>query len=117
MGDTWSNFITLTPFYNGVYNAQVSANHKLTGLEYFGGNPAAKIESSMDGDASVILQGVASRVHFKGTRITYFDYVKGRLLHSVDTVTADFGGGGGNGPAATGATGTALNMTIVTAVK
>ncbi|HEY3413224.1 MAG TPA: hypothetical protein VGM51_09225 [Armatimonadota bacterium] len=120
VGDTWSNFLTITPFYNGVTSAQVSANHKLTGLEYYGGRPAAKIESSMDGDASVTLQGVSSKIHFKGTRITYFDYVKGRLLHSVDTLSADFGSGAGNNPVAgagSGASGGALNMTIVTAAK
>lgn len=119
VGDTWSNFLTITPFYSGVTSAQVSANHKLTGLEYYGGRPAAKIESTMDGDASVTLQGVASKIHFKGTRITYFDYVKGRLLNSVDTLSADFGGGGGNNPMApnSGSSGGALNMTIVTSAQ
>jgi hypothetical protein len=121
VGDTWSNELTITPFYNGVTSAQVAATHKLSGLEYYGGHAAAKIESSMDGDANVNLQGVSGKVHFKGTRVTYFDYVKGRLLHAVDTLTADFGGasvGGGNPLANSGGGGgAAMNMTIVTAVK
>ena len=120
VGDSWSNFVTITPYYSGVTSAQVSANHKLTGLEYYGGRPAAKIESTMDGDASVTLQGIPSKIHFKGTRTTYFDYVKGRLLTSVDTLSADFGGGAGSNPMngqGGGSSSGALNMTIVTSAK
>lgn len=117
VGDTWTNDLTITPFYNGVTNAQVAATHKLAGLEYFDGRAAAKIESTMDGDAKVKLQGVDGKVHFKGTRVAYFDYVKGRLLHAVDTLTADFGGASGNPLANTGQSTGTMNMTIVTATK
>lgn len=119
VGDTWSNDITITPFYNSITSAKVSATHKLSGLEYYGGNPAAKIESTLDGDATVTAQGVESKIHFKGKRVSYFNYVKGRLLHAVDTLTADFGGasGGGNPLANSGSSAGNINMTIVTAAK
>lgn len=117
IGDTWSNQVTITPFYNGVANAQVSANNKLVGLEYYGGSPAAKIESTIDGDATVSMQGVESKAHFKGTRITYFDYVKGRLLASVDTLTADFGGGAASNPGGNSSSAGEMNMVITTSAK
>jgi hypothetical protein len=119
IGDSWSNQLTITPFYNGVTNAQVAANHKLIDLEYYGGSPAAKIESTIDGDANINLQGVEGKAHFKGTRVTYFDYTKGRLLHSVDTLTADFGGSSSSGPMSSGnnTSGGAMNMVISTSAQ
>ncbi|HEY3266765.1 MAG TPA: hypothetical protein VGM37_07560 [Armatimonadota bacterium] len=125
IGDTWNNDITITPYYQGVTSASVAGTHKLVGLEYYGGRPAAKIESTYDGDATANVSGQDIKVHFKGTRTTFFDYMRGRLLRAEDTVSTDFGVPGSSAPTgnpyagggSTPGSGSSASLTIITAAR
>jgi hypothetical protein len=103
LGDTWTNTLQITPYYNGIQTLGILATHKLDSFEYYLGKPAAKIVSTYDGSTTATIQGTPTPVKVSGTRITFFDHVRGRLLRSEDIATLEIGtpAGPGAGPGAT----------------
>lgn len=119
VGDSWDSGITITPYYQGVQSATINGHNTLTGFEYFHGRPVARIDSTYDGSADVVVAGGQSSVSFRGKRVSYFDHVAGRLLRAEDTLTANFNAAtatpGGYPGGDTGVPG--VDMTIVTVAQ
>jgi len=138
VGDSWSSEITIHPYYNGVQSATIAANNTLVGFEYYNGRPSARIESTYDGTAQIGANiapggvppsnpfpgagpavgpaGPTASANFRGTRVTWFDHVNGRLLRAEDELTADFGGAA-PGQYNPGVTSPSVNITITTVAR
>jgi len=96
--------------YQGIESIDLpgdSAKHTLTSFEWQDGVPTAKITTTFNGTAQVILQGTPTLYKANGTRTSYFDWRSGRLIKMIDDYTivqTDSGGNvtlsgpGGGGP-------------------
>jgi len=96
--------------------AIVQANHKLASLEYYLGHRAAKIVSQYEG-AGTIAGQTPENVKITGTRVTFFDYERGRILRTEDTYTTTTPGSGQSSDQSGSTPETERKVTVVCSIR
>jgi hypothetical protein len=116
IGSTWTGQLSVPGLFQRT-PVIVQAKHTLLGLEYFRGFPSAKIKSEYEGSgtiASADPNQPTEPVRINGSRVSYFDYVRGRLIRAEDTYTAS-----SSAPSADGMSGqtTTRKVTVITTLR
>lgn len=95
LGDTWSGDLWMIPDPSATKREKVKAQNKLDGFQWYNGHKVARIVSTYakkDADILAKFKDFTGQVKadFKGTRLSYFAWEKGRFVGMEDTLDLQY---------------------------